>query len=611
MATFSSLAPELLSHILNLSNEGEDAKTRQRACFAFGLIARAFYLATADTTEFYVAGESQAEVLVEKLEKEKELAARAERDTASGGARPRRTTNIRRLSLVIDDDVGIFANLLLMTPDLVALELDVVRVTAVELVQPPPSLSRLEAAMVGMLGLREVRHCSGSLSIRHLLNILTHLKELRHLDLEFEICYRPDDHDDSSFFEIPNLHTLRTSIYGDTNELIDSFLIHLLGTKSSPGIRELDLKETPFDLFSSDSLLAKIHNHSTEGESAGEQQRSRFSFGRVSRACYLATADATEFYVAGGRQAKALLLKLVRERRVQEEREREAATGKTNPWKKPWISTRVNHVRRLAISITSNMESFNNLIRALPDLYALELELCPASNTTSASLASLEMALGSLASLQELQFRTDRLDRSMFLRILNPLKELRVLDLQFGAYLATRIDYKLLIESLSLPNIRTLRIRLDGESHAFMTALLNALATRSTNGIHTLDLTSTDASSISPKSIKPLLPHFSNITHLTWAPPRYRQILGQNQDARDATLEMIGSMKSLQYLSMTLWTLWVDVVDDEDNEGVSFDTVDSKVFDTLATLSSLHTVKLLTTNGVLDESYIISLIEAY
>ncbi|KAL8293393.1 hypothetical protein RQP46_000094 [Phenoliferia psychrophenolica] len=70
MATFESLPPEILIHIHKLSHEGESPQEQQRARFAFGLVARAFFLATADATEFHVAGAKQAKAFTAKLERD-------------------------------------------------------------------------------------------------------------------------------------------------------------------------------------------------------------------------------------------------------------------------------------------------------------------------------------------------------------------------------------------------------------------------------------------------------------------------------------------------------------------------------------------------------------
>ncbi|KAL8281391.1 hypothetical protein RQP46_006075 [Phenoliferia psychrophenolica] len=124
MATFSSLASEILLHILRLSNEGESAKEEQRSRFSFGLVARAFYLATADATNFYVAGEAQAKALASKLELEGEPVAQDECATRSSISTTR-VSNVRRLTLLVDIywEQASFVALMKFSPNLDVLHL--------------------------------------------------------------------------------------------------------------------------------------------------------------------------------------------------------------------------------------------------------------------------------------------------------------------------------------------------------------------------------------------------------------------------------------------------------------------------------------------------------
>ncbi|KAL8278725.1 hypothetical protein RQP46_008794 [Phenoliferia psychrophenolica] len=130
MATFSHLASELLTHILKLSTEGETPKEQQRARFSFGLVSRACFLATANATDFYLAGPEQADALISKLEYEKEyLAEEARRfKTRPTLLRPTRLSNVRRLKVTLDDN-GIVGKLSALLPvistSLSALELEI------------------------------------------------------------------------------------------------------------------------------------------------------------------------------------------------------------------------------------------------------------------------------------------------------------------------------------------------------------------------------------------------------------------------------------------------------------------------------------------------------
>ncbi|KAL8279511.1 hypothetical protein RQP46_008073 [Phenoliferia psychrophenolica] len=154
MAKFTDLAPELLSHLLDLSTDGEPAKEEQRARFQFGLIARPFYLATTNATSFHVEEEKQAKAFVAKLEREELEKPKSPPTTStSTSARLDTTpvTNIRKLSIIVQrrSMVKFVEEILLRAaPTLVTLELDVSR--------NGDLLERLEVAMARLAGLREL-----------------------------------------------------------------------------------------------------------------------------------------------------------------------------------------------------------------------------------------------------------------------------------------------------------------------------------------------------------------------------------------------------------------------------------------------------------------------
>ncbi|KAL8276835.1 hypothetical protein RQP46_010766 [Phenoliferia psychrophenolica] len=255
MATLSHLPTELLSHIFHLSTKGETAQERQRARFRFGRIARALYLATADATDFYIAGRRQLQKFYETQWPE-ECAAREDLETTGTTARAS-NSNIRQLSLVVgsficghrESYVDDFAEILLDSPDLVALDLDVSNVTDLpddlDDTGLNPSLLEIEEAVGGLSHLRTLRHESWNLKYGHLLRILSPLKGLQTLELDFVKCYTPPEEGSPILDNVPHLRTLRTRISGDPDKFVDSLLLHTLGT----GLQTLDLKDTQFGML--------------------------------------------------------------------------------------------------------------------------------------------------------------------------------------------------------------------------------------------------------------------------------------------------------------------------------------------------------------------------
>ena len=134
---------ELLSHILNLSNEGEGPQSAQRNLFPFQLVARALFVDTID--------EQQAKALLAKLEIQQGWTAQKERKALTGRATRSnlsitRVSHIRRLSvrIVTKSSGKILANLLWASADLAALEL---AVDSSVIEGAPKTLSLLEVAL--------------------------------------------------------------------------------------------------------------------------------------------------------------------------------------------------------------------------------------------------------------------------------------------------------------------------------------------------------------------------------------------------------------------------------------------------------------------------------
>ncbi|KAL8293433.1 hypothetical protein RQP46_000134 [Phenoliferia psychrophenolica] len=258
-------------------------------------------------------------------------------------------------------------------------------------------------------------------------------------------------------------------------------------------------------------ILAHILNLSNEGESAQERQRSRFSFGLIARASFLATADATDFYVAGEKQAKALAAKLEREK-----------------------------------------------------------------------------------------------------KILLPLKQLRILDLEMKAYGLDVRDVQL--DQLALSHFHTLRIRLHsprtGFPVPFNNTLLRALATGSTSGIHVLDLTYTTSTWLTSDMVDSAVNHIASVVHFIWTP----ELVVMGRGPRKALTRLLRGMVNLQSITIATW-LRADSTDSEDEDEAEEylagqqNFIDPKLLDVLANVPSLHTVNLVDSFGMVEEHALISFIE--
>ncbi|KAL8290278.1 hypothetical protein RQP46_003217 [Phenoliferia psychrophenolica] len=368
-----------------------------------------------------------------------------------------------------------------------------------------------------------------------------------------------------------------------------------------------------FQLLASE-LLAHILKLSTEGESAEEQQRARFAFGLIARAFYLATADATDFHVAGEKMAKALISKLEREKKWAAQEERKASSGRTT--RATLSITRVSNIRRLSFVLDkkSSGKVLAALLRATPNLSDLTLDIQhDRALTVPASLNALEVALGALTSLRRMNFQTMCIFGPALTRILIPLKELQALELHIYQYSDTH-EIKPLIDRLALPKLCNLRILLHPQPTAFSHTLFAALVASSTAKIQVLDLGPTPFYSISSQSNKSFIPQASDLLHFTWTPDPEFPL---NEDNRAAVLELLGAMTSLRSITIPAWQFWTDESDDDDGDEPadedSFDfynfPADPKLLDTLATLPSLHTVQVLVHLGRLSEEHILSLIE--
>ncbi|KAL8279502.1 hypothetical protein RQP46_008064 [Phenoliferia psychrophenolica] len=268
MATFSSLATELLAHILHLSNEGEPAQERQRSRLAFGLISRACFLATTSATEFCVDGAAQAKAFIAQLEQEKQWAAQEERKARSGRASRSsalrsltRVSNIRRLTLILDTSKNqkIFTDLLRATRNVFALELVVGASEAIQI------SSQLAVALGGLVGLLELRIHGLYLDGKALVQFLIPLKALEVLDLEVQYYEYHEPNSSTThlnYLSLPHLRNLRIQLKGTVDDF-PSALLNTLAAKSTNGIRILDLQLSPLhylDPQAIDPLLPHLSN---------------------------------------------------------------------------------------------------------------------------------------------------------------------------------------------------------------------------------------------------------------------------------------------------------------------------------------------------------------
>ncbi|KAL8279480.1 hypothetical protein RQP46_008042 [Phenoliferia psychrophenolica] len=334
-------------------------------------------------------------------------------------------------------------------------------------------------------------------------------------------------------------------------------------------------------------LLAHILKLSIEGEPAKERQRARFAFGIISRACYLATTDSSEFCVAGAAQAKAFVAQLDQEKKWAAQEERKARTGRTSRSGLTGVA-RISNVRRFTLIVEGykDQKLFALLLRATPDLIGLELVVGVSRFIEMSD--QLAGALGRLEGLQELSIRATSLEAVVVLKSLIPLQALEVLDLDLELYFQHKRDPTDYFSTLSLPNVRKLRIRLEGRTDDHPNVLFSRVAAHSTHGVQVLDLQSSTLCTLSSEVIEPVLPHLANIVDLTWDAPR--------------------AMTSLRRISMPMWTTYTPSIR---NFPKSQRPIDHILFDTLGTLPSLHTVRLNVEEGNLSSSHVLTFIDSH
>ncbi|KAL8286789.1 hypothetical protein RQP46_004317 [Phenoliferia psychrophenolica] len=233
-------------------------RARQRARFQFGLVARAFYLATAGATTFYVKGVKQAKALVTRIEQDEE----EERRTAPSTLGVTRGTNIRQLSVVVGglDGAKHVVKLLRATPTLVVLDLDVRRVSY-PTSEASVLLSAAEVAMARLTSLKELRYSCLYVDATVFMRILIPLKDLEVLSISSSGWIKQD-----SPLVVPidlsHLKHLRISVDRSWSVFPDN-LFHALATSSKTGLQVLDLGSTPYSLLSEkvlDRLLPHVTN---------------------------------------------------------------------------------------------------------------------------------------------------------------------------------------------------------------------------------------------------------------------------------------------------------------------------------------------------------------
>ncbi|KAL8293403.1 hypothetical protein RQP46_000104 [Phenoliferia psychrophenolica] len=247
-----------------------------------------------------------------------------------------------------------------------------------------------------------------------------------------------------------------------------------------------------------------------------------------------------------------------------------------------------------------------SVIQATPNLDALELEVQASYRLgipLPESMDHFQDAFQELTCLRELRIRSPVMEADMLLWILTSLKELEVLDLSIDEYEVededtTSIDY------VALSRIRDVRICLgDFSVDRFSHALLAALGYSSSTGIQKLDLKSTAFDLLSPDLVEPLIPLVANVVHLHWTPGRSDPV---KDDARDAVLALLAAMTDLQTISVSMWERLA-----RPDEDLNARPIDLKLFDTLATLPSLHAVNLVVESGDLADEHVISYLKSH
>ncbi|KAL8293302.1 hypothetical protein RQP46_000003 [Phenoliferia psychrophenolica] len=355
-------------------------------------------------------------------------------------------------------------------------------------------------------------------------------------------------------------------------------------------------------------LLAHILHLSTEGESAEKQQRARFAFGLVARAFFLATANATDFYVAGDKQAHALVSKLEQEKKWATQEERKSRSGRST--RASFSVLRTSNIRRLSLVVDNkkSAKGIVKLLRATPNLVAVDLNAFDVTTQyrqqRAASLVQLEDALSGMSTLQELRLRFVSYRSDALLRLLTPLKELRELDVHI-TFCHAEGDYESQLKKLALPHLHTLRLRL---TDAFPVALLGALTTGTSGRIQSLDLKTTNF--FHDNIIETIIPYLSHLVHFTWTSVPETPFRNKEGGFRAELLALLGAMTGLHSIRLAFWVLeaaWDDTADDP------FDRlpIDPKILDTLTTLPSLDKVDLVVRMGHLDEEVVIEYIKSH
>ncbi|KAL8276444.1 hypothetical protein RQP46_011146 [Phenoliferia psychrophenolica] len=354
-------------------------------------------------------------------------------------------------------------------------------------------------------------------------------------------------------------------------------------------------------------LLLHILELSNEGEPAQERQRSRLAFGLISRAFFLATAGATEVHVDNEQQAKALVAQLERAKERVAQEERQTASGRTSGSGLIRV-TRLSSIRHLSILIETGgaQTGFVELLRATPNLVALDLVIDVLKPSHWGLSPELGDALEGLVNLQKLQLRSDSINSHSLPGWLSPLKALEVLDLDIECYAFAEDLEGYRFDEPALPHLRKVRIQLEGQPDEFPNNLLETLASHSTNGIQNLELLPIHLSLLSLRTVEPLLRHLTSVVAFTWG------AFGSAiyNDTRGAVLKLVGAMESLQSIKISMWTLYtpplilIDALETQQ-------PIDHTLFDTLATLPSLQTVKLAIEVGILDSNHVIAYLESH
>ncbi|KAL8292082.1 hypothetical protein RQP46_001548 [Phenoliferia psychrophenolica] len=332
-------------------------------------------------------------------------------------------------------------------------------------------------------------------------------------------------------------------------------------------------------------LLAHVLHLSNEGESPKQAQRNLLTFRRIARPFFLAAENVSSFYVEDT-QATSLLLKLSRE--------------------KDGARSVIRHLA-FKIATPSGGRLLEKLFELSPHLIALDVHFHGQDLVDPATLTALEVALGSLTKLRDVRLSGFGVPGETVLRLLQPLATLEALDLTGLHYSCSDVN-EALLRRLSLPKLRVIRFEAGGlhtsrTSNMDPTAVLIKLASAAPD-LRTLDLTTVSYAG-GMGIIKAITPTVANLATFSWRLTSHpsHAVGVAILDDHDTLLHFFRAMKSLQSIDLRMWCI---VTDWESWSAWALPglPIDYTLFDALATLPNLHTIKLEARTKSFDQTQI-------